>query len=72
MYGDSKDIGYITIFVGQKESFIEQCRKYHEKLNSENIKHTYVERAEMFHDYPIFPLKESKDDFELISNLIIK
>jgi acetyl esterase/lipase len=71
MYGDSKDIGFITIFAGEKESFVNQCRRYHEKLNSENIKHTYIERSEMFHVYPIFPLKESKDDFKLIVNLII-
>lgn len=71
MYGDSKDIGFITIFIGQNECFSNQCKQYHQKLINENIAHKYIERENMFHVYPIFPIQESKVDFNLIVSLIM-
>lgn len=70
MFGDSKDIGYITLFVGTAEKFYSQCKEYHDKLNEQNIKHNYFERQNMFHIYPLFPLKESREDFNTIMKLI--
>jgi acetyl esterase/lipase len=70
IYGDFKDIGFITMFMGTHESLLLQSDILDKKLTDEHIDHKYYVGQDMFHVWILFTLKESKEPFELISNLI--
>ncbi|GHU47631.1 hypothetical protein FACS1894218_2460 [Bacilli bacterium] len=59
-YGDSKDIGYISIFIGKREGLYPQVEKYHKNLKQQKIPHNFFVEKEMFHVYVIFNMIEGQ------------
>jgi hypothetical protein len=49
MYGNCRGIGLITIFMGERDSLLEQSDEFDKKLNNEGITHNYIVGEEMFH-----------------------
>ncbi|GHU50580.1 hypothetical protein FACS189459_4720 [Bacilli bacterium] len=68
--GDSKDIGYITIFIGDNEAFYPQNMEYSKKLKNEGIPHNLYIGREMFHIYPLFNMPESNEELKKINDMI--
>jgi acetyl esterase/lipase len=69
-YGDSKNIGLITIFFGEREALLAPAKIYHDKLDKQHIIHNFYITPKMFHVYTIFKIKEAKRDFLKIVELI--
>jgi hypothetical protein len=73
IHGDSKNIGNISIFVGEKEFFLIQIKEYCEDLETKKIPFTLHIEKNMYHDYPIFMItkeanRSNKKLYSLINN----
>ncbi|GMO14128.1 MAG: alpha/beta hydrolase [Mycoplasmoidaceae bacterium] len=71
-YGDSSDIGYISLYVGSNEWLYPSCKNYNDKLNEEGITHDFVAMHKFFHDALIFSMPETKKYFSQIISKITK
>ncbi|GMO15072.1 MAG: hypothetical protein Ta2E_05740 [Mycoplasmoidaceae bacterium] len=71
-YGDSLDIGYISIYVGSDEWLYPSCKNYNDKLNDKGITHDFIAMHKFFHDALIFSMPETKKYFSQIINKITK
>ena len=71
LYGDSKDIGKIALFIGTKEIIYVDALQYRAKAKKFKYDLSFYEYKGMQHDFALFPLKEAKTAFcEMIDFII--
>lgn len=58
--GDLRDLGHITIFTGTNEILNPDCHLLDERLDELAIAHNFYEYFGQGHDFPIYPIKETK------------
>ena len=61
IFGDLKDLGRISIFVGTHEILYLDSVALKEKLEALGAPHDYFEYGGMFHTFPLFPIPEGFD-----------
>lgn len=73
IYGDFKNLGEISIFIGTNDILIADARKCKKTLEYQKIKFNYFEYPKMFHDWVIITsLMESKDVIDKVEKLVNK
>ena len=72
-FGDCKDIGEISFFVGTYEIFLPDILELSEIMENENIEHNLIVKDKMLHDYPLFlHIPEGKEAFKQIIDILAK
>ncbi len=72
IYGDSKGLGKISIFIGTHDVLHSDSMRLKKNLEANKIPFNYFEYPNMFHVWPvIIGMKESDNAIEQISNLVI-
>lgn len=66
MYGDLKDLGEISIFMGSDDILAPDARKLSKMTNENGLDIRYFEYPKMFHVFPILDFPEGKDAFKKI------
>ena len=61
IFGDNRGLPDTLIFAGGEELFLEDIKKYVEKLKDDGVDAKLSVGEEMFHIYPVFPISESND-----------
>jgi acetyl esterase/lipase len=73
IYGDSKDIGNIYIFIGEREILLHYINQWVGILDKQGVKYKLDVKKEMFHDYPLFIFdKNAKETNKKISIILTK
>lgn len=60
IYGDLRELGKISMFVGTHEIFLADNEKLHHMLEKQGIKHNLFVANKMGHVYVIYPIPEAK------------
>ncbi|WP_338551312.1 alpha/beta hydrolase [Paenibacillus sp. KS-LC4] len=60
IYGDIKNLGKISLFIGTHEFFLPDARKFKEKAIQHAVDINYYEYPKMNHVFPVFPIPEAK------------
>ena len=72
-FGDCKDIGEISFFVGTYEIFLPDILELSEIMENENIEYNLIVKDKMLHDYPLFlHIPEGKEAFKQIIDILAK
>ena len=71
-YGDNSGLPRTLIFVGTNEIFYKDIEMYVEKLKRDNVDVKFIEGNGLFHIYPLFPIPEAKNAYNVIKKEIIK
>ena len=61
--GDLEGLGRISIFYRHKRNAISDALKLSKMLNDKGIEHDFTPGYNLFHIYPIFPLRERQKFF---------
>ena len=70
MFGDCRNLAPISLFIGTRDMFLADCRKFHAKFAAEAIPLDYHEAAEMLHDWMIMPMPEAREVIDTIARLL--
>ncbi len=71
LYGDFKNLGKISIFIGTNDMLVADVRKCKQILEDNHIDFNYFEYPKMFHDWVLIPgLKEAEDVYPKVSLII--
>lgn len=68
--GDFTSLPKISIFVGGCEIMLPDCMKLDEILRKKGIDHNFYIKKDLGHIYPLYPIKEGKDDLVLSARII--
>lgn len=63
LYGNNHGLAKTLMFAGTNEIFYPDIKKYADLLKKEDVDVTLVEKKDMFHIYPMFPISESRQVF---------
>ncbi|AWE08498.1 hypothetical protein DCE79_14465 [Lysinibacillus sp. 2017] len=72
LYGDLKDIGRITLFVGTAELLIVDAQMLLSKANEQGVEIIYFEYPKMNHVFPVFPIPEAKHAMRKLLLLLMR
>lgn len=72
IYGSMEGLGRISLFIGTREMLLPDARKLKKLVQSKGMDINYYEYPDMFHDWMILDLPESKKARDEISKLIMK
>lgn len=70
LFGSNTGLPKVSVFVGDREIFLPDCRLYREKALEEGVELTYVEQSGVNHCYPFYPIPEAATALKQIENLI--
>ena len=68
--GDLRRLPPILFFVGTREIFIADSRRFNALAEAAGANLSYIEAPGMNHDFPLFPIPEAKEAFSLIVQYI--
>ena len=71
IYGDLKGISHVTVFTGTSEVFYPDIIKFFNMLDDSHTNELII-GEELFHIYPLFPIKEAKQAQEKIIEKILR
>ena len=60
IYGNNQGLARTLMFTGTNEIFYPDIKKYSDLLQKDGVNFTLVEKKDMFHIYPMFPISESR------------
>lgn len=72
VHGDMTDLGPITIFAGTDDLLTPFTKQMVQTWENKGVHMNFYLRKDMPHDYVLFPLKQGRQDLELICDIIIK
>lgn len=70
MYGDLRELGAITVFMGTHDILAPDARKMVAMAKDQGVQINYIEAPNMIHVYPIFTFPESKAACKKIGDII--
>jgi acetyl esterase/lipase len=70
IYGDMKDIGYISIFTSSGDCLSHDANKLDALLWRQKIDHHFSAVPGLFHDYAVFPIPEARPVWKYIASII--
>lgn len=71
MFGDFADIGEISLFVGTNEILYPEAKQFFEKCIQLGVQIKFYEKQEQNHAFPLHPIKEAKEAFEVVCKTIL-
>lgn len=70
IFGSYEGLSDIHIFVGTREIFLPDCKKFDEILTNQGVPHSLTLAQSMYHVYPLFPIPEARKALKNIARLI--
>ena len=58
IYGELRGLAPITLYVGTREIFLPDARRFRERCSREGVPLDMIEGDKMNHDYPLYPIPE--------------